>query len=171
MPAATSSPERPAPARRRPLIIVLVGLPASGKSTWAGEQNLPALSSDAIRGLLADDETDQTIHRRVFATLRYVLRQRLKVGRMVTCIDATNLTPKERRPYIEIARRYACRIEAVFFDTPADVCKQRNRRRRRVVPEHVIDTMSARLSPPVRAEGFSRVRVIRCAGGAALAAP
>ena len=85
-------------------IVVLAGLPGSGKSTWLAQQGSAGLSSDAIRKLLADDETDQSIHPQVFQTLRYLLEQRLDIGRPVTYIDATNLTPEERRPYIEIAR-------------------------------------------------------------------
>src|SRR5579871_4541646 len=96
-------------------IVVLVGLPGSGKSTYLTGLGTRGLSSDAIRGLLADDETDQTIHDRVFATLRYLLRQRLAIGRGVTYIDATNLTAGERRPYIEIGREHGCEVEAVFF--------------------------------------------------------
>ncbi|MGA3019708.1 MAG: AAA family ATPase [Bryobacteraceae bacterium] len=68
-------------------IVVLVGLPGSGKSTYLERLGAPALSSDRIRGLLADDETDQTIHDRVFQTVRYLLRQRLEMGRPVTYID------------------------------------------------------------------------------------
>ncbi|HEY1336797.1 MAG TPA: AAA family ATPase, partial [Bryobacteraceae bacterium] len=73
-------------------VAVLVGLPGSGKSIYLERRNAPALSSDAIRKLLADDETDQTIHDRVFETLRYLLRQRLAIGRPLTYVDATNLT-------------------------------------------------------------------------------
>ena len=65
-------------------IIVLVGLPGSGKSTYVERIGAPALSSDAIRGLLADDPADQTIHGRVFATLRHMLRHRLALHRPVT---------------------------------------------------------------------------------------
>src|SRR6516165_12831672 len=101
-------------------IVVLVGLPGSGKSTYLERIGTAGLSSDAVRKLLADDETDQTIHVRVFQTVRYLLVQRLAIGRPVTYIDATNLTPEERRPYIGIGRSYGCEIEAVFFDTPPD---------------------------------------------------
>src|ERR1035441_4657660 len=83
-------------------IVVLVGLPGSGKSTYLEQMGVSGLASDAIRKLLADDETDQTIHVRVFQTLRYLLEQRLAIGRRVTYIDATNLTPEERGPYLAI---------------------------------------------------------------------
>ncbi len=99
-------------------IVIAVGLPGSGKSTYFAQLGVNAISSDAIRLQLADDETDQTIHARVFATVRYLLRQRLQLGRPVTYIDATNLTPKERKPYVKIAREYGCEIEALYFDVP-----------------------------------------------------
>src|SRR5450759_3482423 len=96
-------------------IVVLVGLPGSGKSTYLEQMGVRGLSSDGIRRLLADDETDQTIHVRVFQTLRYLLEQRLAIGRPVTYIDATNLTREERGPYLEIGRAWGCDVEAVYF--------------------------------------------------------
>ncbi|HUB83650.1 MAG TPA: AAA family ATPase [Bryobacteraceae bacterium] len=138
-------------------IVVLVGLPGSGKSTWLERLGVRGLSSDKIRGLLADDERDQTIHERVFQTLRYLLRQRLEIARPVSYVDATNLRVEERRPYIEMAREFGCEVEAVWFDVPLELCLVRNAARERVVPEAALIEMASRLAPPSADEGFSKV--------------
>jgi predicted kinase len=142
-------------------VVVLVGLPGSGKSTYLERMGAAGLSSDAVRKLLADDESDQTIHDRVFRTVRHLLRERLEIGRAVTYIDATNLKPEERRPYVEIGKSYGCVVEAVFFDVPLDVCRERNAARARVVPDDALTAMAAKLVPPSEAEGFDRVTVVR----------
>ena len=141
-------------------IVVTVGLPGSGKSTYLARLGVNAISSDEIRRLIIDDPHDQTIHARVFASMRYLIRQRIAVGRKVTFVDATHLRRWERRPYIQLARRHGCRLEAWFFDTPLEICIQRNATRDRPVPEEVIRTLAAKLEPPTHAEGFHRVVVV-----------
>lgn len=141
-------------------IVLLVGLPGSGKSTWAARQGWNAISSDAIRLVLSDDMANQAIHARVFATLRYLLRQRLAIGCSLNCVDATHLTRAERKPYFSIARWYGATLHAAYFDCPISTALQRNRLRPRQVPESIIANMAARLEPPTLEEGFHSIQCL-----------
>ena len=141
-------------------IVITVGLPGSGKSTYLAKLGVNAISSDEMRRLLVDDPTDQSVHRRVFAAARYLVRQRLELGRAETYVDATNLTRWERRQYIRLGQLYDADVEAIFFDVPVEICIERNARRLRTVPAQVVREMAAKLQPPSLDEGLARVIVI-----------
>ena len=141
-------------------VILAIGLPGAGKSTWFARHGIRPLSSDAMRILLSDDEDNQTIHMQVFEALRYLLVKRLQLGAKQTHLDATNLTRLHRRPFIELALRYGAKVEAVWFATPLEACLERNAGRERRVPEDVMHAMAAAFEPPSEEEGFTRIERI-----------
>ncbi len=145
----------------RKKLIVLVGLPGSGKSTWAERQGVGVLSSDAVRALLTGDAGNQSVNNLVFPALRNLLAVRMKEGAEATILDATSLTPRERKVWVRAVESLGGEAEAVFFDTPLAVCKARNAARSRVVPEDVMDRFAGKLVRPSEAEGFTKVTVVR----------
>jgi len=151
-----------APARPPKGVVVLaIGLPGSGKSTWFKRHNLTPLSTDMVRSLLFDDVREQRFQDLVFSNLRSMLKARLIARRPMNYVDATNLTPHERQHWIKLAKDYNYEVHAVFFDVPLEVCIERHQRRDRVVPEDVMRRMAAKLKPPSFQEGFAKITVVR----------
>jgi predicted kinase len=142
-------------------VVLAIGLPGSGKSSWFKRHNIIPLSSDLVRGLLFDDATEQRFQDLVFSSLRSLLRARLLAGRPMSFIDATNLSPKERHSWIKMAQDFGYEAHAVFFDVPTEVCMERNRMRSRNVPDEVMLRMAQKLRPPKFDEGFAKVIVVR----------
>ena len=156
----------PQPAHRPPrqpkgAVVLSIGLPGSGKSSWFKRRGVTPLSSDLLRRLLFDDTTEQRYQDLVFGTLRSLLRARLVARMPFNYVDATNLSPRERHGWIKMAREFGYDVHAVFFDVPLEVCMERNQRRERVVPEDVMQRMSAKLRPPTFDEGFAKIIVVR----------
>ena len=158
--------QAPAPAAEsakqpKGAVVLSIGLPGSGKSTWFKRHNILPLSSDMVRILLFDDVTEQRYQDLVFSTLRSMLRARLLARRPSNYLDATNLSPHERRSWIKLAHDFGYEAQAVFFDVPPEVCMERNRRRERNVPEDVMQRMASKLRPPKFEEGFAKITVVR----------
>ena len=147
-------------------LIVLVGVSGSGKSSFAARHFRPTevLSSDTFRGLVGDDENDQSVTAAAFTALHAVAAERLKLGRL-TVVDATNVQPDARRPLLDLARDQHVLPVAIVLDVPEQVCVQRNQARPdRAFGAGVVRRQHAALARSagrLEREGFRRVFRLR----------
>jgi predicted kinase len=153
----------PHAGKRQPkgTVVLTIGLPGSGKTSWFRRRGITPLSSDLLRMMLFDDIAEQRYQDLVFSTLRYLLRARMIARMPWNYVDATNLSPRERRGWIKMAQEFGYEVHAVFFDVPVEVCQERNTKRGRMVPDDVMSRMSQKLRPPTFDEGFSKITVVR----------
>ena len=161
MPQAARPEADRAPNAPKGSVILAIGLPGSGKTTWFGRRGVTPLSSDLLRNILFDDVEEQRYQGLVFSTLRSLLRARLIAHMPMNYVDATNLSTHERRQWIKMAKSFGYETQAVFFDVPLEVCLARNRQRDRSVSEDVMRKMAEKLKPPVFEEGFEKITVVR----------
>ena len=143
-------------------LVVLCGASGSGKSTFA-RQHFSAteiVSSDQCRALVGDDETDQSVTAAAFELLGTIIDKRLEIGRL-TVVDATNIKPEDRKPLLELARRWDVLSTAIVFDLPLAVCVEHNNSRQdRQTPAHAIKRQHGalrRTAKRLRKERFNRV--------------
>jgi predicted kinase len=154
------------PADRSPqapkgYVVLAIGMPGSGKTTWFRRRGVTPLSSDLLRNILFDDVEEQRYQGLVFSTLRSLLRARLIARMPWNYVDATNLSTHERRQWIKMAKSFGYEVQAVFFDVPLEVCLERNRSRDRSVSEDVMRKMAEKLKPPAFEEGFAKITLVR----------
>ncbi|WP_432189874.1 polynucleotide kinase-phosphatase [Streptomyces sp. Tue6028] len=162
----TTTPGRVLPVTDLSLV-VLIGASGSGKSTFARQHFKPTevLSSDFCRGLVADDENDQSASGDAFDVLHYIAGKRLAAGRR-TVVDATSVQQESRRQLVELARKHDVLPIAIVLDVPEDVCAARNAARtdradmpRRVIQRHIRELR--RSLRHLEREGFRKVHVLR----------
>ncbi|MGH9344783.1 MAG: polynucleotide kinase-phosphatase [Terriglobia bacterium] len=147
-------------------LVVMVGASGSGKSTFARTHFKPTeiLSSDYCRGLVSDDENDQSATKDAFEVLNFIAGKRLRAGKL-TVVDATNVQPEARKPLVALARQYHCLPVVFVLDMPERLCQDRNvGRADRAFGPHVIRNQTSQLRKSIRGlerEGFRHVHVFR----------
>lgn len=147
-------------------LVLLVGPSGCGKSTFARQhfKSTEVLSSDYCRGLVSDNENDQTATKDAFEVLHFIARKRLAAAKL-TVIDATNVQPDSRKPLVALAREFHVMPIAIVFDFAEKLCHERNRNRPdRDFGPHVVRNQSQQLRRSIRGldrEGFRGVHVFK----------
>lgn len=128
-------------------LVITVGAPASGKSTWARENFRPeqVVSSDHLRGVVGQSPTDQRASKDMFKILDLIVAARLQRG-LLTVIDSTHVEARRRDPVIALAAKHGRPVVAVVFEVGVGVLIDRNREREHPVPQRVIRTMAAQVT-------------------------
>jgi protein phosphatase len=148
-------------------LVVLIGVTGSGKSTFARAHFKPTqiVSSDACRGVVSDDENDQTATADAFALVHHIAGVRLRRG-LLTVVDATSVQKGAREALVKVAREHDVLPVAIVLDVPESVCRERNAHRpeRAAVGAHVITRQRKDLKASLHGlerEGFRKVHILR----------
>ncbi|MEU6861292.1 polynucleotide kinase-phosphatase [Glycomyces sp. NPDC046736] len=153
-------------------LVLLVGVSGSGKSTFAAEHFGPTqvISSDYCRGLVSDDENDQTATGEAFALLHHIVGVRLRRG-LLTVVDATNVQLRARAELVRLAKSHHVLVDAIVLDVEPAIATERNRTRPdRDFSDSVIRRQYKDLKRSLKGlgrEGFRRVH--RLTGAEAIA--
>lgn len=144
-----------------PSLVVLVGPSGSGKSTWAAEHfaGNEIVSSDTLRAAVGAGEDDQTASSAAFRLLETIVAERLDRG-LTTVVDTLGFDDEARLRWIDTSHRAGIPAHAVLFDTPDEVCEERNRSRTRPVPKTVLKRQFSRfrrVSEKIATEPFDGV--------------
>jgi polynucleotide kinase-phosphatase len=143
-------------------LVVLIGPSGCGKSSFGRKHFLASevVSSDFCRGLVSDNENDQSATDDAFALLHEIASKRLARGRL-TVVDATNVQPEARKPLVELAREFHVLPVAIVFDLPEKLCHERNANRPdRQFGPHVVRNQKQQMRRSLRGlerEGFRHI--------------
>ena len=147
-------------------LVALIGPSGSGKSSFAAKHFKPTevVSSDACRGMVADDANDQAATPDAFALLNFITATRLRAGRL-TVVDATSVQPAARKSLVGLARDHDCLPVAIVLDMPEALCVARNKDRPdRTLGARVVHQQVDQLRRSLRGlkrEGFRSVFVLK----------
>ena len=147
----------------RPSLILLVGIPGSGKTTYAEKYikenpNTVHLSSDKIRKELWGDEATQGDNNEVFSLMQSRAIEALNNGYNVV-YDCTNMTRKDRACIISVCPKFV-NIEVHVIFAPIETCIERDAARERTVGKDVIDKMLKRFQAPFYDEGINEIKIV-----------
>lgn len=146
----------------KPIMIMLVGLPASGKSTYAKQlaqqYNAEIFSSDALREELYSDVNNQEHNGELFVELHRRIKNCLKSGKSAI-YDATNISSKRRKSFVQELNKIDCYKKCVIIATPYEKCLENNKNRDRQVPEDVIERMYKNWNTPYWFENWDDIQI------------
>ena len=145
----------------KPSFIMMVGLPGSGKSTYAKTLTLDGKpyiihSSDKLREELYGDAAIQGDNNKLFAELHKRIKEDLRCGENVV-YDATNIKKKNRIAFLRELEDIPCHKDCIVMATEYKACVYNNEHRERKVPPEVIRRMFLNYQPPHEIEGFREI--------------
>jgi predicted kinase len=137
-----------------PQVVITFGVSGSGKSTWIKENlaDHTVISLDALRTELAKSREDQSQNSKVIQVGKEQLKTLLRSQSKIVW-DATNLRRDFRQQIISTSRQYGALITLVIFHCPETIYLERNRQRRRSIPEKVLLKQLQSLEFPELDEG------------------
>ena len=147
----------------RPTLILLVGPPGSGKTTYAEKYisqhaNTVLLSSDKIRKEMWGNEAIQGDNNEIFGRMQTRAVDGLNFGYDVI-YDCTSMTRKDRAGIIAACPKFAKIVVHIIW-APIEICIERDAARKRTVGKEVIDRMLKRFQAPYYDEGIDKIKVI-----------